>query len=240
VRRIWCRFSVAKSADFEITHIVDENYPFPGSQHPAAVTRELSGDETGIARMRRGQAGVPFNFIVINTGLKLILIAPASDPGLPRGLLACDMAAAGIDPKAIDTVVLSHFHPDHVNDIMADGRLAFPNTDVKVPAQDWVFWMDDDKANNMRKNRFARERKILKTIADRITQYHWGSEVVPGITALDITGQVLSNLAGPLHLTLRSEITVRCPHRSVVFVHAERESNTTKPEVGLPDGFAIA
>jgi len=67
---IFCRH---KSADFEITHIVDENYPFPGSQHPAAVTRELSGDETGIARMRRGQAGVPFNFIVINTGLKLIL-----------------------------------------------------------------------------------------------------------------------------------------------------------------------
>ena len=38
-----------------------------------------------------------------------------------------NMAAAGIDPRAIDIVVLSHLHPDHINGIRnADGRSPSP------------------------------------------------------------------------------------------------------------------
>ena len=37
------------------------------------------------------------------------------------------MAAAGIDPKAIDIVVLSHLHPDHINGVKtADGKARVP------------------------------------------------------------------------------------------------------------------
>jgi hypothetical protein len=28
----------------------------------------------------------------------------------------------------------------------ADGSLAFPNAEIKVPTQDWAFWMSDDNA----------------------------------------------------------------------------------------------
>jgi metal-dependent hydrolase (beta-lactamase superfamily II) len=35
--------------------------------------------------------------------------------------LPANMAAAGIDYKAIDTVVISHFHPDHVWGLMERG-----------------------------------------------------------------------------------------------------------------------
>jgi metal-dependent hydrolase (beta-lactamase superfamily II) len=46
------------------------------------------------------------------------------------------MAAAGIDPKAIDIVILSHLHPDHINGLKtADGGLAFPNAETKVSAR---------------------------------------------------------------------------------------------------------
>ena len=54
------------------------------------------------------------------------------------------MAAAGFDPKAVDMVVISHFHGDHVNGLLtADGTPAFPNAEVLVPAAEWKFWMDD-------------------------------------------------------------------------------------------------
>ena len=43
------------------------------------------------------------------------------------GLLPQSLAAAGIDPKTIDIVLISHLHGDHINGIKSpDGALAFP------------------------------------------------------------------------------------------------------------------
>ena len=54
------------------------------------------------------------------------------------------MAAAGFDPKAVDMVVISHFHGDHINGLLnADNTLAFPNAEVLVPAVEWKYFMDD-------------------------------------------------------------------------------------------------
>src|SRR6516162_821021 len=54
-----------------------------------------------------------------------------------------NLAAAGFDPKAVDTVVISHFHTDHVNGLLTEeGMPAFPNAEVLVPAAEWKFWMD--------------------------------------------------------------------------------------------------
>ena len=55
-----------------------------------------------------------------------------------------NLAAAGIDPKSIDMVVISHFHGDHVNGLLdASNKLAFPNAEILVPEAEWKFWMDD-------------------------------------------------------------------------------------------------
>src|ERR1700736_168650 len=59
--------------------------------------------------------------LVINTGGKLVVLdtgngalAKANSKGA-NGLFADNMAAAGFDGKAVDMVVISHFHGDHVN-----------------------------------------------------------------------------------------------------------------------------
>src|SRR5581483_6742305 len=55
-----------------------------------------------------------------------------------RGTLNGNLAAAGIDRGSIDVVVISHFHADHVNGLLAaDGKPAFPNAEIKVPANEW-------------------------------------------------------------------------------------------------------
>src|SRR5258707_12250864 len=48
------------------------------------------------------------------------------------GLLQRNLAAAGIDPKSIDTVRLTHMHPDHSAGLtdMANGQLLFPNAEL--------------------------------------------------------------------------------------------------------------
>jgi glyoxylase-like metal-dependent hydrolase (beta-lactamase superfamily II) len=133
-------FYRAKLGDFEITQFSDgaRTFPMPDS-FVKNVPKEQALGAAEAAYMPKGMVTVPFNPIVINTGSKLVLIDAGYGPAtLPTaGLLPANMMAAGIDPKMIDIVVLSHLHPDHINGIKAaDGSLAFPNAEIMAPAGD--------------------------------------------------------------------------------------------------------
>jgi len=189
--------------DYELTQIADgaRTFPMPDG-FVRNVPKEQALAAAEAAYMPKGMITVPFNPVIVNTGSKLVLIDAGYGPGIAPsvGLLPVHMAAAGIDPKAIDIVVLSHLHPDHINGIKtADGALAFPNAELKAPAQDWAFWMSDENmgkaANDMMKGYFANTRKILSNIADKVTRYEWGKEVAPGITALDAGGHTPGHTA---------------------------------------------
>ena len=182
-----------KVGDFELTQIADGARTFP---MPDGFVKNVPKDQAlaaaEAAYMPKGMITVPFNPLVINTGSKLVLIDAGYGPNQgTAGQLPVNMAAAGIDPKAIDIVVLSHLHPDHINGIKtADGKLAFPNAEIMAPAADWAFWMSDENMakaqdNAMMKGYFANTRKILADIAGKVTNYEWGKEVAPGITAID-------------------------------------------------------
>src|SRR5262249_39659620 len=139
------------------------------------------------AYMPKGMVTVPFNPQVINTGSKVVLIDTGNGPvpNAPVGKLIPNMIAAGIEPKSVDIVIISHLHPDHANGIRgADGAMAFPNAEIMVPAQDWAFWMSDEnmgkaQSNEMMKNYFANTRKVFAGIMDKVTKYDWGKEVAP-------------------------------------------------------------
>lgn len=189
-------FYRTKVGDFEVTQIADgaRTFPMPdGFVRNIAKEQALAAGEA--AYMPKGMVTVPFNPVVINTGSKLVLIDAGFGPdaGAPVGLLVSHMAAAGIDPKAIDIVILSHLHPDHCNGIRGKAGLTFPNAEIKAPAADWAFWMSDDNMakaqdNAMMKGYFANTRTVFAGLADRVTRYDWGQEVAPGITALDTSG----------------------------------------------------
>jgi glyoxylase-like metal-dependent hydrolase (beta-lactamase superfamily II) len=150
--------------------------------------------------MPQGMVTVPFNPQLINTGSKLILIDSGNGIasfGPTKGAVGRtqqNLAAAGVDPKSIDVVLMSHLHPDHTNGIRAlDGSMAFPNAEIMVPAKDWEFWMSDENAakaqsNEMMKNYFANVKKIYAGIESKVTKYDWGKEVAPGITSIATPG----------------------------------------------------
>jgi len=138
--------------------------------------------------------------LVINTGGKLVVIdtgngalSKANSKGA-NGLFADNFVAAGFDPKAVDTVVISHFHGDHVNGLLtADGAAAFPNAEVLVPATEWKFWMDDGEMSRAPAGRmqglFKNNRNIFEAgLKKKVTPYEWGKEVAPGLLAVETVG----------------------------------------------------
>jgi glyoxylase-like metal-dependent hydrolase (beta-lactamase superfamily II) len=159
------------------------------------VGQEQADAASQAAYMPPGKVTVPFNPTLINTGSKLVLIDVGSGPvpNTSLGQLFPNLQAAGVDPKDIDIVVLSHMHPDHINGLRtADRGLAFPNAEIKAPAQEWAFWMSDDNmskaSGKMMQDYFANTRKTLGGLENKITRYDWDKEVAPGVTALNTAG----------------------------------------------------
>ena len=65
--------------------------------------------------------------------------------------------------NAIDTVIISHFHGDHINGLL-DGRQqpAFPNAEILVPAAEQKYWMDDGE---MSRAPTGRMKGVFKNLA---------------------------------------------------------------------------
>lgn len=183
-----------KVGDFEVTTLHDGF----STRKPEGYVRNVPLAEVeralDAAFLRRDVLNNYFTAVVVNTGAKLVLIDAgfADNAPPPLGQLAQNMTAAGIDPRSIDTVLVSHFHPDHINGLRSrGGDRTFPNAQVMVPAAEWAFWMDDARMNNasdFMRPAFQGARRVFAPMAKDVTQYAWDQEVAPGITAMAAPG----------------------------------------------------
>jgi glyoxylase-like metal-dependent hydrolase (beta-lactamase superfamily II) len=214
-----------KVGSYECTSINDgaRSFPMPDT-FVKNVPKEEALAAAEAAYMPKGMVTVPFNPQLINTGSKLVLIDSGNGIGNFEpskgavGRTLQNLAAAGVDPKSIDVVLLSHLHPDHTNGIRAaDGTIAFPNAEIMVPAVDWAFWTSDENAakaqsNEMMKNYFANVKKTFAGIESKVTKYDWGREVAPGITSVEAPGHTPGHSAfvvasGNSKILVQSDVT---------------------------------
>lgn len=184
-----------KIGDFEVTALSE------GSVRNAAVKNMAVNKMEPEIQKALGDAFLPtdhvvnqFNVLVVNTGRNLVLFDSGfGDNGPPTvGNLIPNMQAAGIDPKNIDTILVSHFHGDHISGIRAKGGTAnFPNAEVMVPAPEWQFWNDasnQPKVVDAFKPGFANVKRVFDPIGKDLKQYEYGKELVPGISSVDARG----------------------------------------------------
>jgi glyoxylase-like metal-dependent hydrolase (beta-lactamase superfamily II) len=214
-----------KVGTIECTSINDgaRSFPMP-DKWVTNVSNDTALAAAEAAYMPKGMVTVPFNPQLINTGGKLVLL----DCGLgvsafdatkgAVGRVQQNLAAAGIDPKNIDAVIMSHLHPDHTNGIRAaDGSMAFPNAEIMVPAKDWDFWMSAEntakaQSDEQMKGYFANVKKIYTGIESKVTRYDWGKEVAPGVTAIAVPGHTPGHTAfavasGGSKVLIQSDVT---------------------------------
>jgi glyoxylase-like metal-dependent hydrolase (beta-lactamase superfamily II) len=214
-----------KVGSIECTSINDgaRSFPLP-DKWVTNVSKDAALAAAEAAYMPKGMVTVPFNPQLINTGGKLVLLDSGNGVSVleptkgQAGRTLQNLAAAGVDPKSIDIVIMSHLHPDHTNGIRAaDGSMAFPNAQIMVPAKDWEFWMSDENAakaqsNEMMKGYFANVKKIYTGIESKVTKFDWDKEVAPGITSIAAPGHTPGHTAfavasGGSKVLIQSDVT---------------------------------
>jgi glyoxylase-like metal-dependent hydrolase (beta-lactamase superfamily II) len=153
------------------------------------------------AFLEPGIVPTSFTALLVNTGSRLVLIDAGTGGqfGPTTGYLAKALTAAGVEPNDIDVILISHFHPDHINGIKdKDGRKVFANAEVQVPAPEWAFWMDDANMTAMpeaMRPQFLNVRRIFRDIAAEVTRFEPGSERVPGIASIAAFGHTPGHTA---------------------------------------------
>ncbi len=213
-----------KLGDFEVTVVTDGKVVTPLAETYVVNAKKDAVNEAIAANfLPKDTATHTYTPVVINTGSKLVAI----DTGLGQGTFAqskgaagqyhANLAASGIDPKSIDTVVISHFHGDHINGLVdTDNKPAFANAEVMVPAAEWKFWMDDSNmgkaAGTPMEGAFKNARRVFGGIGNKVTQYEDGKELVGGIKSVFTPGHTLGHMSylvssGPQNLIVQSDVT---------------------------------
>ncbi len=244
-----------KVGDIEVTVAAEgaRTFPLPDNfvvnQSKEEVNKALEA-----AYMPRDKMTIYFAPIVVNTGGKLVLIDTgygekmiAESKGA-AGQLTTNLAAAGMDAGAIDTVIISHYHQDHVDGLVrADGGLTFPNAEILVPAVEHKFWMDDGEMSRAPKGRmeqlFQNNRRVFAgEVNKRLRTYEWDKEVAPGVTAISTPGHTPGHTSfviasGSGKVFVQSDVTnnpalfVRHPGWHAFFDQIAQQAETTRRKV---------
>jgi glyoxylase-like metal-dependent hydrolase (beta-lactamase superfamily II) len=212
-----------KLGDYQLTALFDGVWYLPIDD---SFVKNASGVEVNqalaAAFLPPNVLPISFTALMVNTGAKLVLIdtGTAGQIADTAGSMLDNLKVAGIRPDAIDTILISHFHPDHIDGIRSkDGEKIFPNAEILVPEPEWTFWMDDSNmgpATGAVKRYFLNARRIFGDIAKEVRRFKPGAEVAPGIVSVPAFGHTPGHTAFAIHSGNQSMLamsdTVRNPY----------------------------
>ncbi len=200
----WYRYKVGT---IEVTVATDGANTFKfADDHVTNKTRDDLNSALVAAHYPKDLMTTPYNPIVINTGGKLVVFdTGTSEAAYARtqgkiGQFQTNLKAAGIDRNAVDVVVISHFHGDHINGLLTpDSKPSFPNAEILVPAGEWKFFMDDgemSRASTPRmKEVFGNLRRVFDALGRKVTPYEADKEIVPGVTSVATPGHTPGHMS---------------------------------------------
>jgi glyoxylase-like metal-dependent hydrolase (beta-lactamase superfamily II) len=178
-----------KIGSVEVTALYDGVWKKP---HDPAFIKNASVEETKDALAKAGMTTdyvpIPLTVVVLKMGDKLVMIDSGSGVGQwqPTAVsLPDNLKGAGIDPAKISTVLISHFHPDHIFGLMQKGTNAanYPNAELIVSATEYKWWTEPGRVEKLpeaRKPLGARIQAVFPTWKN-IRQVTGEPEVAPGI-----------------------------------------------------------
>jgi len=183
--------------DVEVTQLDDGVWE---KAHDPGFVRNASLDQVKAALRAGGltdaHVPIPFTVTAVRTGAGLVLFD--SGTGAQMAPTAGNITknnlwqAAGINPAEVTNIVVTHFHPDHINGLMAKDTNApiFPKAQIHVPAAEYKFWTSPSTTGGAA----PRIQQVFPGWSN-IRQFEGDIEVVPGVRAIAAPGHTPGHTA---------------------------------------------
>jgi glyoxylase-like metal-dependent hydrolase (beta-lactamase superfamily II) len=194
-------FKSYKVGDLEVISLYDGVWEKP---HDENFIKGANVEQTKAALKAGGLPDafvpIPFTIMAVKSprGVVLIDSATGGQTGGPKaGLVMQSMAAAGIDPKAVKTIVVSHFHGDHIFGLMAKDTNAqiFPDAEIIVPAAELKWWTQPiDSIPQPRRGNAQRVQATLQNWKN-VRPVDGEAELAPGVRAIPAFGHTQGHTA---------------------------------------------
>ena len=185
-----------KVGSIEVTAVYDGIWRKP---HDPTFIKNASVEDTKEALAKAGLTTefmpIPLTVVVLKIGDKYVMIDSGSGVGQWQANatnLPSNMKAAGIDRGQISTILVSHFHPDHVWGLMEKGTNAavFPNAELIVSSTEYEWWTEPGRVEKLPEGRKPAGKRIGDVFP---TWKNWklvedNAEVAPGVRLLAAPG----------------------------------------------------
>jgi glyoxylase-like metal-dependent hydrolase (beta-lactamase superfamily II) len=177
--------------------VSDGSFSYPTNWFFSNVPQEDLERELRARQLEPDQIISTYTCLLIKTERNKVLVdAGAANLAPTTGELLRNLEKAGVKAAEIDTVLLTHGHPDHIGGaIDAEGRPTFPNARYIMWKAEWDFWtateidlgamaVPEEIKNLLR----STAQRCLPPLEKQMELLERETEIVPGVRAIPAPG----------------------------------------------------
>lgn len=176
--------------DIEVNILTDGDLTFDAGLFPGTDAARIDA-----LLAQAGAEGIRTNFnaALIRTGGRVVLAdaGPRDLFGPTCGRLPQGLAECGVAPAGIDTLFITHLHPDHIAGALTpEGEAVFENAELVLSRTEHAFWSAPIPGADETLSGWQQlAQALLSAYGDRLRLIEpEGGEVAPGLTTLALPG----------------------------------------------------
>ncbi len=182
--------------DYEMIVVSDNAFGLPIGFFGANVSEDEVRTQLESLHIPIGNGGTvnaTVMILILTQGERVTLFDTGT--GINAGKLVPTLNALGISPDAVTEIVMSHYHPDHIDGLSNNGTLTFPNAQVFFAQPEYDFMQANPDVASA-----ALDKLQPALDADLVTFYAPDTEVTEGVFSIPTYGHT----AGHMSFSIRS------------------------------------